>query len=90
MDKAMKETQRRREKQQVYNKEHNITPTGIKKKINDIMEGAYPGAPQTAQEYAKAAEEMAEYEAMTPAKLAKKIKALEQQMFKHSQNLEFE
>ena len=90
MDKAMKETKRRREKQQAYNKEHNITPTGIKKKINDIMEGAYPGAPQTAQEYAKAAEEMAEYEAMTPAKLAKKIKDLEQQMFKHAQNLEFE
>ena len=90
MDKAMKETIRRREKQETYNKEHNITPVGIKKAIKDIMEGAHAGAPQTAQEYAKVAEEMAEYAAMTPKKLSAKIKKLEQQMYNHAQNLEFE
>ena len=90
MDKAMKETIRRRKKQEEYNKEHNITPVGIKKAIKDIMEGAHAGSPQTAQEYAKVAEEMAEYAAMTPKKLSAKIKKLEQQMYNHAQNLEFE
>jgi len=90
MQRAIEETDRRRAKQIQFNKENNITPTGIKKKIKDIMEGAHAGAPTTAQEYAKVAEEMAEYAAMTPAKLAKKIKKLEQKMFKHARDLEFE
>lgn len=38
MDRAIKETNRRREKQLTYNKEHNITPKTIIKKINDITQ----------------------------------------------------
>ena len=90
MQRAINETERRRAKQVEFNKENNITPVGIKKKIKDIMEGAHAGAPTTAREYAKVAEEMAEYAAMNPAKLAKKIKKLEQKMFKHARDLEFE
>lgn len=39
MAKAMKETERRREIQIAYNREHNITPTTIKKEINDVIRG---------------------------------------------------
>ena len=38
MERALMETQRRREKQMEYNKVHNITPTTIKKEIRDIIE----------------------------------------------------
>lgn len=38
IERALKETNRRRAIQTVYNKKHNITPTTIKKKIHDIME----------------------------------------------------
>lgn len=37
MDKAIKETKRRREIQEKYNKEHNIIPTTIKKEIRDLI-----------------------------------------------------
>ncbi len=38
MERAIKESKRRREKQLKYNKEHNIIPKTIKKKIQDIIE----------------------------------------------------
>jgi excinuclease ABC subunit B len=39
LDKAIKETNRRRKRQMAYNKKHNIKPQTIKKKIKDITEG---------------------------------------------------
>ncbi|MGB2181930.1 MAG: excinuclease ABC subunit UvrB, partial [Pseudomonadales bacterium] len=45
MQRAMDETERRRAKQLQFNIDHNITPKGVKKSVQDIMEGAYaPGS----------------------------------------------
>src|SRR3569623_1268371 len=90
MQRAIEETERRRNKQLAYYQAHGITPRGIKKAITDIMEGAHPGAPDIARHYAKVAEETLEYAALTPDKLAQRIKKLEQQMYQHARDLEFE
>ena len=90
MQRAIDETNRRRRKQIEFNKVHGITPKGIRKAVSDIMEGARAGAPGTPRRFAKVAESLGEYAAMTPSMLAARLRKLEQQMYKHAGNLEFE
>ena len=90
MRRAIDETERRREKQVAYNKAHGITPKTVRKAIADIMEGAHVGANLPAKKYARVADIQAEYAAMTPQQMAKRIKALEKEMYQHARDLEFE
>jgi len=90
MRRAIDETERRRRKQMLFNEEHGITPTTIRKAVADIMEGARAGAPMSPRAYARVAEIEAEYAAMTPQQMAKRIKALERQMYQYARDLEFE
>ena len=90
MKRAIGETERRRKKQLAFNEKHGITPKGVKKRIADIMEGAIPGAPMPAREYAKVAEEAAPYVAMGPEQVGKQLKELEKKMYEAARNLEFE
>jgi excinuclease ABC subunit B len=90
MQRAIGETERRRQKQIEHNERNGITPQTILKSIADIMEGAYPGTQMNAKRYAKVAEEELEYAELTPKQMAKRIHQLEEQMYRHAQNLEFE
>lgn len=94
MQRAMEETERRRNKQILFNEAHGITPKGVQSDINDIMEGAnVPGARGgKRRSLAKVAEESGKYEIelRTPADYQKRIKQLEEQMYKLAKDLEFE
>ncbi|MFZ1567957.1 MAG: excinuclease ABC subunit UvrB [Thiolinea sp.] len=92
MRKAIDETSRRRQKQIEFNAEHGITPQTIRKRIADVMEGAYGNAKRTDKKGKghKIAEEGADYRAMSPAQAVKTLKQLEEKMFALAKNLEFE
>ena len=91
MQRAIDETNRRRRKQIAYNERHGITPKGISKAITDIMEGARTGSTgSTRRRFPKVAEPSGEYGNLTPSMLAARLRTLEQQMYRHAGNLEFE
>jgi excinuclease ABC subunit B len=91
MERAIAETDRRREKQLDYNKEHNITPMGIVKSITDVMDlgdAARPGRHRKA--YQRVAEPASGYERLSAKQLNARLKQLENTMYKHARDLEFE
>ena len=90
IERAIRETDRRREKQQRFNQRHGITPQGIRKAVTDILEGAYSDNRKQARRYARVAEEKTGYMELPPDLLMKKIKQLEEQMYQHARDLEFE
>jgi excinuclease ABC subunit B len=91
MAKAIEETERRRETQQTFNQQHQIEPKTIYKSVKDILEVAIPGT-DLAGGGSKigVAESKAEYKSLSPKEIAKKVKHLEDQMYQHAKNLEFE
>ncbi|MDE0856128.1 MAG: helicase-related protein, partial [Nevskia sp.] len=88
MRRALDETDRRRTKQVEYNKEHGITPKGVRKRVADVMRFGYEALDSAVA--LKVAEREAAYGSMAPEKLAKLIAKLEKEMHQAAQNLEFE
>jgi excinuclease ABC subunit B len=66
------------------------SPHCLTKAIADIMENTTPGAPMPARAFAAVAEEVVAYSALSPPQMAKRIKAVEKEMYKHADALEFE
>ena len=94
MERAIAETDRRRERQTAHNKAHNITPRGVQKSVQDIMEGARRMPTRGKSKAEKIAESQENYIAdiakLSPAALARKLKQMEAKMIEHAKNLEFE
>ena len=92
MRKAIGETQRRRDKQMAHNAAHGITPQTVRKRIADVMEGAYANAARSKgnKRADKVADAAADYRSLTPDQALKQLKKLEDKMFQHAKNLEFE
>ncbi|EGG92904.1 Excinuclease ABC subunit B [gamma proteobacterium IMCC1989] len=90
MQRAIDETDRRRTKQVAHNKEHGITPTGVKKKIADIMEGAVVVGKG---KRGKISEKEASYNLhpeLEGKSLKQKIALLDEKMYQAAKDLDFE
>jgi excinuclease ABC subunit B len=94
MERAIGESNRRRNVQLEFNKTHNITPTGVKSKVLDVMEGAYSNpATRTRQRGRGVAEKSGAYSRVDfsdPVAVTKEIARLESQMYELAKNLAFE
>lgn len=94
MERAIEESNRRRETQLEYNKEHNITPIGVRKKVLDVMEGAYtePGTSprQRGRKVAESGNPYAKLKLESVVDVKKEIKRLEAEMYEQARNLAFE
>jgi excinuclease ABC subunit B len=88
MQRAMDETERRRNKQVAWNLEHGITPQTVIKRVADIMEGARDSSRRNRAR--AVAEPTSTYTETSAAELGKSIADLEKQMLKHAELLEFE
>jgi len=95
MERAIGETQRRRDAQLAFNEKHGVVPKGIEKSVQDILEGArrMPTKARSAREAKVANDRLAftqDVMSMTPAALSRKLAELENNMAAHAKNLEFE
>ena len=92
MQRAMDETERRRNRQMAHNAEHNIVPYSVKRDVTDILEGARD-APARGSKMLKVGERKGKYRGgavQNQDDLEKQILTLEKQMFQHAKELEFE
>jgi len=88
MRRAIDETERRRKKQILFNKENKIVPRGVSKRIKDMIDGVYNI--EIAKQHLKTEKIQARYASMSEVQLAREIKLQEKQMFKAAKNMEFE
>ena len=83
MERALRETDRRREKQIAYNEEHGITPETVKKNVDDVLAGLYQGDVDMNRVTAKV-------DTTHGGNLAAVLDGLRDDMRKAAENLEFE
>ena len=87
---AIDETERRRQKQEAFNKEHGITPKGVNKEIRDIIDGVYRGEDVKVMPESKLIDVTKDPSILEEKNLSKRLKQLEAQMMEHAKNLDFE
>ncbi len=100
MRRAMAETERRRKKQLAYNKKHGIRPRTVQREVTDIMEGARvaPGRGAKRGKGRRGAavagggivDEASRLASLPAAELGRELRRLEETMYEHAANLEFE
>ena len=94
MQRAMDESNRRRDTQLAYNREHNITPKGVIKRILDVMEGAYAskgsGSPRSTRSVAETANAYGKMDFSDPEEIRREISQQESLMYEQAKNLAFE
>ncbi|MDA0689177.1 MAG: excinuclease ABC subunit UvrB, partial [Proteobacteria bacterium] len=93
MQRAIDESNRRRETQLQYNAEHNIVPIGVKKRVLDVMEGAYAAPGSRGRQGARVAEKSGAYRQLDfsdPRDVKAEINKLEALMYEQAKNLAFE
>ena len=88
MRRAIDETERRRDIQLQFNKDNNITPRTVNKRIKDLIDGVYDI--DSEQQNLKDEKIQARYDSMSEKQLTKEIKLQEKKMFKAAKNMEFE
>ena len=84
MKAALNETNRRRQKQEDFNREHGIVPQGVKKAVREIIDGVYRGPDVAPESSASDALPMDE------KTLSKRLRELEEEMMSYAKNLDFE
>ncbi|MEM6438904.1 MAG: excinuclease ABC subunit UvrB, partial [Pseudomonadota bacterium] len=85
MERAIRETERRREKQVAYNEAHGITPQTVRKNVEDVLEGTWGGDTDQSRITAKVKKGP-----KPGANLQAHLDALRKDMMKAAENLEFE
>lgn len=90
MQKAITETERRREKQIAYNTEHGIVPQALNKKVGELLDIGQTDKPKRGKKATKLTEDPTALLPRDPKAIEKELKTLEQQMKTYARDLDFE